>query len=374
MRTAVFLFLSFGLINCASRKGIQRIVAAHSQTFPLSQLSPEIVGQNLDIETSRGPGLPAQAEVVKTGALILPLLFYNQFQASYQVVLGQEVLDEPWGDYVEKKLKSLSTALSRAGIDHVSLEVKKVLAHGKYISGHAYFVLPSYYASAIQSINISRSKNATAEMAISVSWKDSDGNDQSKDASIKLNIDKRGIYSGQLRTLLGKTISLQASDIQFHLHHQIFSSPPYIPNHPMITQHLFRLCDLLVLCLDELCETVLAESKGEEINKLPADYSLTLMQARNILWEKLRNNKLGFRFEKGYGGKGGFRSGSFYDFVSNKGRLTIDVGINREKFPVEQYLINQSQRTSQFHHLYFRPEEILDNITDVLEQIKNNLK
>ncbi len=375
MRITVFFILLLSLISCASRKAIQRTVAAHSGTFPLQQLGADIPASTIptDIVINNGLGLPAQTEVVRAGILILPLLFYNHFQSSYQVVLGQDVLQGQWSDYVDKRLKSFAQELSENGINNVKLEIKKVIAHGKYVSGNAYLITPNYYYNTVQQINLSKSKNATAEVAISLSWTDNAGNEESRDASVTLTIAKNGIYSGQVRTLLGKTMAISSNDIKFHFNHNIHLQLPFIPSEPMMSVHIFRLSDLLVLSLDELCETILMESKGEEVKPLSIGYTESLLQARNLLWERLRGNKLGKRFIKGYSNSGGFRSGSFYDFVSNKAQLTLDVGSNRQGFSVEQYLFSQGQNTSQYNHLYFTPEEIVKDMGGVIQKIKQGM-
>lgn len=372
MRFIAFAFLTICLMNCASRKAIQRSVNAHNQTFPLRQL--EIVGQNptsaSGIQIKPGYGLPEKTEVVRAGVLILPLIFYGHFQANYQVVLGQDVLDESWTDFADKRLRAFASELANVGINNVQLEVKKAVAHGKYISGQAYTVTPYSYYNAVQTINLSRSKDATAEMAIALTWTDNNGNEQIRDASVKLNIAKNGMYSGQVRTLMGQTLPLTRHDINYHFDHNISAHPPYLPNEPMITVHLFRLSDLLVLGLDELCEIILMEARGEEVKPLPPTYASDLLNARKLLWEKLRGKKTGIRFNRGFSNSGGFRSGSFYDFVSNRSQLTVDVGTERQSFSVEQYLFSHGQRTSQYRHLYFSPEEVLRNTDTVIKQIK----
>lgn len=372
MRFIISFFLAVCLLSCASRKAIQKAVRMHQQSFPLRQL--EVVGQNpaaaSGIQIKPGFGLPEQSEVVRAGALILPLIFYNHFQANYQVVLGQDVLDEPWVDFATKRLRDFAADLADVGINDVQLEVKKAVAHGKYISGHAYMVTPNYYYNAVQSINLSRSKDATAEVAISLSWTDNAGNEQMRDASVKLNIAKNGSYSGLVRTLMGQTVALTRYDINFHFGHNISARPPYLPNDPMITVHLFRLSDLLVLGLDELCQTILMEARGEEIKPLPTTYVSDLLQARKLLWEKLRGRKTGMRFSRGFSNSGGFRSGAFYDFISNRSQLTVDVGTEHQSFSVEQYLFSRGQRTSQYRHLYFSPESVLKDTEAVMKQIK----
>jgi hypothetical protein len=377
MRFQILLFLSLTLINCASRKGIQKAVEVHVSSFPLRQLEATIPDSMAvkGIQLMNGFGLPAHTEVVRAGFFMLPLLFYNHFQASYQVMLGQDMLDVQWNEYVNKRLYAFANELERTGISNVQLEVKKALAHGKYISGHAYVVTPSYYYyNSVQDINLSRSKDATAEVALSLTWIDNAGNEQSRDASIKIQIAKNGMYSAQVRTLLGKTITLSKYDISFHFNHDIHAQPPYIPAEPMITVHLFRLSDLLVLGLDELCQAILLETRGEEVKPLPPSYSATLLQARTILWDKLKGKKIGVRFNRGYSSSGGPRSRVVYDFVSNKGQLTVDIGIERQKFSVEQYLFSLGQQTSKYDHLYFTPEEVLEDTDVVIEKIRTGLQ
>jgi hypothetical protein len=355
---------------------MQKTVGVYRQTFPLRQLEAGTgnSGDATGIKINSGFNLPEQTEVVRAGSLILPLLFYNHFQARYQVVLGQDVLDEEWSQFVDSRLKTFASDLADIGINNVQLELKKAMAHGKYISGHAYIPTPYSYYNAVQSVNLSRSKDATAEVAMSLMWIDNEGKEQSREASVKLNISKKGVYSGQVRTLIGQTINLSPYDINFHFNHDISTNPPYLPNEPMMTVHVYRLCDLLVLGLDELCETILMEGRGEEVKVLPPSYESTLLQARNLLWERLRGNKTGKRFSRGYSNSGGFRSGSFYDFVSNRGQLTVDVGTERQGFSVEQYLFSHGQRTSQFRHLYFSPEEVLKNTNAVIDKIKEEVK
>jgi very-short-patch-repair endonuclease len=375
MRLFCLFLLSMSLLGCATRKSMKKVVGFHNNTFPLQQLKSNIpaTSGSSDIKVNSGFGLPAQTEVVGSGVLILPLLFYNHFQSSFQVVLGQDVLDDRWGNYVDKKLADFASALASSGIGQVKLEVTKAVAHGKYISGHAYVVTPSYYYTALQDINLSRSKNATAEVAITLSWTDNNGKEESREASIKLDIANNGVYSGQVRTLLGKTVSLSANDIKFHFDHEIQAKPTFAPNHPMMAVHLFRLSDLLVLGLDELCEVILMESKEQEVKPLPASYASDLVRARQLLWEKLRGRKLGDKFVRGYSNSGGFRSGIFYDFVCHKAGVTVDVGIERNKISVEHYLFSHGQTTSRFRHLYFSPEDVLQNTDDVVEKIKNSL-
>ena len=236
-------------------------------------------------------------------------------------------------------------------------------------------MLPSaYYYNAVQEINLSRSKDATAEVAISLSWTDNAGVEQSRDASVKLQIAKNGVYSGWVRTLMGRTITLTSHDINFHFDHNIQAHPPYLQNEPFLTVHLFRLSDLLALSLDELCETILMESIGGEVKPVEPSSVAVMLQARNLLWEKLKGNKLGIRFRKGYFASGGFRSGSFYDFVSDKGRLTIDVSKESKKFSVEQYLFSHGRQTTQYVHLYFTPEEVLKNPDDVIGRIRQEVR
>ena len=124
---------------------------------------------------------------------------------------------------------------------------------------------------------------------------------------------------------------------------------------------------------DELCETILTEIKGGEFKAAPTANLANLLRARNLLWENLKAGKTGMRFAKGFSESGGFRSGAFYDFICNKGQLTIDVGTNRGNFSVEQYLFSKGQRTAQFNHLYFTPEEVIRNTIEVIQKIKNEL-
>jgi hypothetical protein len=376
MRVLFLILITFSLFNCASRKAIQRTVNAHNRTFPLRQLHPpgadtvSVVG----IQIKSSAPLPAKTEVVGAGFFMLPLLFYNHFQASYQVVLGQDVFDGPWQEYVDSRLKVFASDLSSSGISNVKVEVSKALANGKYVTGNVYIVIPSYYFAQTQTINLSRSKHAAAELALKLSWLDASGNEESRDASIKIQVANDGVYSAQIRTLLGKTVNLTSNDINHHFTHQILSQPPYFVNEPNLTIHLFRLSDLLVLGLDELCEVVLMESREEEVKPLPPSYAVNLLKARDLLWEQLRAKKLGERFSRGYSASGGFRSGSFYDFTSNRAHLTIDVGLERKAFSVEHYLFSMGQNTSGYSHLYFTPEEVLTDMKSVLEKIKQELK
>jgi hypothetical protein len=376
MRFLLLVLISSSLFNCASRKAIQRTVDAHTRTFPLSQLQPpgsdtvSVAG----IEIKSGAPLPVKSEVVNAGFFMLPLLFYNHFQAGYQVLLGQDVFDGPWQDYVDSRLKVFAAELSASGINNVKVEVSKAMANGKYVSGRSYIVIPTYYTSTIQTINLSKSKHASAELALKLSWLDASGNEESRDASIKIQVANNGVYSAQIRTLLGKTINLTSNDINHHFTHQVISQPPYFVNEPNLTIHLFRLSDLLVLGLDELCEVVLMESREEEVKPLPPSYAVSLLKARDLLWEQLRAKKLGERFTRGYSASGGFRSGSFYDFTSNRAHLTVDIGLERKAFSVEHYLFSMGQNTSGYRHLYFTPEEVLTDMKSVLEKIRQELK
>lgn len=376
MRFLIFLLFSILFFNCASRKTIQRTVDAHNRTFPLRQLQPSVQDTEATsgIEVVPGAPLPAKSEVVTAGFFMLPLLFYNQFQAGYQVLLGQDVFDGPWQDYVNSRLKLFATELSATGIKNVKVEVSKALANGKYVTGSVYIIIPSYYTSSVQSINLSKSKHATAELALRLSWTDASGNEDSRDASIKIQVAKNGVYSAQVRTLLGKTVNLTSNDINYHFTHGIISQPPFFINEPNLTVHLFRLSDLLVLGLDELCQAVLMESREEEVKPLPPSYAANLLKARNLLWEELRGKKLGERFTRGYSPSGGFRGGSYFDFKSNRAQLTVDVGLERKMFSVEQYLFSMGETTSAYHHLYFTPEEVLSDMNSVLEKIKQELK
>jgi hypothetical protein len=376
MRILLLALISLSLFNCASRKAIQRTVDAHNRTFPLRQLQPS--GSDTisvsEIEIKAGVPLPAKTEVVGAGFFMLPLLFYNHFQAGYQVLLGQDVFDGPWQEYVDSRLKLFASDLSANGINNVKVEVSKALANGKYVTGNVYIVIPSAYFVQTQSINLSKSKHAAAELALKLSWTDASGNDESRDASIKIQVANNGIYTAQVRTLLGKTVNLTSTDINYHFTHRIISQPPFFANEPNLTVHLFRLSDLLVLGLDELCEVVLMESKEEEVKPLPASYAANMLKARDLLWEQLRGKKLGERFSRGYSPSGGFRGGSYYDFTSNRAQLTVDIGLERKAFSVEHYLFSMGQSTSAYHHLYFTPEEVMTDMNLVLEKIKQELK
>jgi hypothetical protein len=375
MRVLFLTLITFLLFNCASRKAIQRTVDAHSRTFPLRQLKPP--GSDTvsvaSIEIKSGAPLPARSEVVNAGFFMLPLLFYNHFQAGYQVLLGQDVFDGPWQEYVDSRLKLFAADLSASGISNVKVEVSKAMANGKYITGNVYIMIPSYYFVQTQSINLSKSKHAAAELALKLSWTDASGNEESRDASIKIQVANNGIYSAHIRTLLGKTVNLSSNDINHHFTHDVISQPPYFMNEPNLTIHLFRLSDLLVLGLDELCEVVLMESREEEVKPLPPSYAADLLKARDLLWEQVRAKKLGERFSRGYSPSGGFRSGSFYDFTSNRAHLTVDVGLERKAFSVEHYLFSMGQNTSGYRHLYFTPEEVLTDMKSVLEKIRQEL-
>ena len=119
MRYGIIVLLGFLLMNCASRKGIIRGVNIHNQTFPLSQLADAAsdLSDTSDIQIKSGYGLPEQSEVVRAGIFVLPLIFYNQFQSKFQIVLGQNVLDEQWTSYVDRRLKILATEFFRNGIN-----------------------------------------------------------------------------------------------------------------------------------------------------------------------------------------------------------------------------------------------------------------
>jgi hypothetical protein len=376
MRLITILLLSLSLFNCASRKAIQRTVDAHNRTFPIRQLEPTIPDtiSTSGIEIKSTASMPAKTEVIRAGFFMLPLLFYNHFQSSYQVLLGQDVFDSPWQDYVNKRLKLFATHLASTGIANVKVELNKAVAHGKYISGNAYIVYPSPYYTTTQSINLSRSKDATAELAIKLTWADQSGNEDSRDASVKIKIEQNGVYSAQVRTLLGKTVNLTQNDINFHFNHRIISQPPFFPDEPNLTIHLFRLSDLLVLGLDELCETILRESREEEVKPLPPSYAADLVKARTLLWDQLRGKKLGQRFSRGFATSGGFRGGSYYDFTSNQASLTVDIGLERKSLPVENYLFSMGQSTASYRHLYFTSAEVLTDMKSVLEKIKMDLK
>jgi hypothetical protein len=99
-----------------------------------------------------------------------------------------------------------------------------------------------------------------------------------------------------------------------------------------------------------------------------------MLKARDLLWEQLRAKKLGERFSRGYSSSGGFRGGSYYDFTSGRAQLTVDVGLERKTFSVEQYLFSMGQSTSAYRHLYFTPEEVMTDMQSVLEKIKQELK
>jgi hypothetical protein len=376
MRFFFLLLISVSLFNCASRKSIQRTVDAHNRTFPLRQLQPsgsDTVSVS-GIEIKSGAPLPAKTEVVGAGFFMLPLLFYNHFQAGYQVLLGQDVFDGPWQDYVDSRLKVFASDLSANGINNVKVEVNKALANGKYVTGNVYIVVPSPYFVQTQSINLSKSKHAAAELALKLSWTDASGNEESRDASIKIQVANNGIYTAQVRTLLGKTVNLTSNDINYHFTHRVISQPPFFANEPNLTVHLFRLSDLLVLGLDELCEVVLMESREQEVKPLPPSYAANMLKARDLLWEQLKSKKLGERFSRGYSPSGGFRGGSYYDFTSGRAQLTVDVGLERKAFSVEQYLFSMGQSTSAYRHLYFTPEEVMADMPSVLEKIKQELK
>ena len=368
MRFLLLVLISISLFNCASRKAIQRTAVAHSRTFPIRQLQSSMADtiSLTGIEVKPGIALPTHTEVVRAGFFMLPLLFYNHFQSSYQVLLGQDVLDGSWQDHAHQRLRVFANQLASNGITNVKVELNKAMANGKYVSGHAYVVIPAMYTSMMQDINLSKSKNATAELSLRLSWTDASSNEDSRDASIKIKVDKGGVYSAQVRTLLGKTVNLSANDINFHFTHDVISQPPYFVNEPFLTVHLFRLSDLLILGLDELCEVVLQESREEEIKILPPSYAVDLQRAKTLLWEQLRGKKLGKRFSRG--------GGSFYDFTSRQAELTIDVGLERKTFSVERYLFSLGQSTSSYNHIYFSPDEILNNMNGVLEKIRQELK
>lgn len=376
MRVIFFAIISISLFNCASRKAIQRVVDAHANSFPLRQLQgqwPDSV-ESTSVTVNPGVPLPSKSEVVHAGFFMLPILVYNHFQSGYQILLGQDAFDGSWREYTNQRLLAFAKELSSNGITNVKVEVSKAMANGKYVSGHVYIVYPGYYTNMVQSLNLSKSKNATAELALRLSWRDASGVEESRDASIKIKVDKQGEYSAQVRTLLGKTVNLTSHDIQYHFTHDIVSNPPFFGSEPYLTVHLFRLCDLMVLGLDELCEVVLMESREEEVKPLPASYAGDMLRARNLLWEQLKNKKLGTRLAKGFSPSGGFRSGIYYDFISNQAKLTIDVGLQRKTFPVEQYLFSMGQNTSTYSHLYFSMEEVLNNLPEVLAKIKQALQ
>lgn len=367
MRFSFTALIALCMFSCASRKAIQYTVNAHRATFPIQQLEAQILDSitPANIEVKHGVDLPAQTEVVRAGFFMLPLLFYNHFQSSYQILLGQDVLDGAWQDYVDKRLHVLATQLADHGVTNIKVELSKALANGKYVSGHAYVVIPYPYTSTVQDINLSKSKNASAELSLRLGWVDGSGEEDSREASIKIRIDK-GVYSAQIRTLLGKTVHLTSNDINFHFTHGIISKPPYYPSEPNLTVHLFRLSDLLLLALDELCEIVLLESQEEEIKVLPSSYQDDVQKAKALLWEQLRGTKLGKRFIRG--------GGSVYDFTSRQAQLTIDVGLERKTFSVERYLFSLGQVTSLYHHIYFSPSEILNNMNEVLDKIRQELE
>ncbi len=365
MRFYLLILLAASLVNCTSQKKIREIVDSHRQTFPLSQLElaiPDFVS-NSEVTIVNNFALPERSEIERTGVSILPLLFYNHFYSSYEVFLGQDVLDERWGAYVDKRLESFASDLENNGFNHVRVEFKRAVAHGRYLSG---FVMIVGAGNTGAAGDVSLSKDASAEVAINLAWLDNDGIEQNRDVSIKLEIMKNGMYSGHVRSLMGKTVAIAQNTIDFHFNSDIHAKPPLLDKEKNLTMHLFRISDLLVLCLDELCQTILDETR-EEVPRVSVNET-ELLQARNQLWEKIRGNKIGIKFIRGYSNSGGFRPSQFYDFVSLKSNITIDVGTNRKTFSVDRYL--SMLPTSGFRHIYFTPEEVMEGSDGVLEKIK----